>query len=745
MSVNGPLSGIRFSGLGSGIDVDSIVSQLINLERAPITRLRSQQAKLFSRQTIYSQYRGKLLSLNSAASALSFSSAYSAVTASSNKTDIATATASEGAAAGTYSVTVSQLAKAHKVTSTAQASTTNELGLTGVFMINGKAITVEATDNLTAIATKINSDASGLTATVINGGTGQAFLSLTASNSGIESKIQLSNVSGSALSSLGLLTGAATVRESVNANTIRSYGQTSSTRALQVLTGATMSGSFDLGGTNIAVNFASDSLQAIADKINLAAGGDTASVVSVTENGVTKQKLEISGTNIPGGITDSDGILEALGVLQKGFGQQITAAQNATGFVDGVPINSATNTVAGVVSGLTLTLASEGAATITVNRDSSKIKDSVKALMTAYNDAVDFVRQNSKFDSETFQSGPLFGDQTVSIVENSMSQLLFSNVGSGSLANLTSIGFTFDDQGKLQLNESQLDTAIATKLDDLRKLMMATGSSTNSNIKFVTSGTKTLSSNPSGYGIDITQAATKSNLIAQTQQTSPNAGGEQLTFSGTLFGASDVVLSVSAGSTLADLVAQINADSRLKDLVIASIDGGALKIESKRFGAPGGFSVVSNLAAAADNSGLGTTLAGYTAGLDVAGTINGEAATGSGQFLTGDTGNSNTAGLQIQYTGLTTGFVGSMIFNRGVASLMTHRLDSYTDSVDGLITSIDKTLTLQSEDIDERIASIELAIQLKEQSLRRRFAAMEAAISQLNSQGSQLGAVLNRR
>jgi flagellar hook-associated protein 2 len=150
--------------------------------------------------------------------------------------------------------------------------------------------------------------------------------------------------------------------------------------------------------------------------------------------------------------------------------------------------------------------------------------------------------------------------------------------------------------------------------------------------------------------------------------------------------------------------------------------------------------VTSNLTAGADNSGIGSAGAAVN-GLDVAGTINGEAATGSGQFLMGNTGNATTEGLQIQYTGNTTGAVGSVTLNRGIASLLSYRMESFTDSVNGLLTSVDRALTDQIEDLNDRITSTQERLAVREETLRKRFTAMEEAIGRLNAQSSQFGAV----
>lgn len=741
MSVNGPLSGIRFTGLGSGLDVESIVSQLVNLERLPARRLQAQQAQIQARQEVNSQFRSRLGALATRASGLNFSSAYEANTASFSVKDRASASVTDAAAPGTYDVNVLRLARAHKTASTARASTTDAAGMAGSFLVNGKAVTVEASDSLTSIAQKVNGANAGVTATVLNGGPGQAFLVFNASQTGAAARIDLSDVSGGVLSGLGVLTGAATVNYQVDGDTARSRGFSSGTASLQSMTGSALMGTFLVNGEDVFVDFSVDSLQSVADRIN-SATGSSATVVTETVGGRTVSRLEIDATGIGSAFSDPDGVLGALGVLQRGYGNQLTGAQDAQVTIDGVTVQSASNTVSGVLQGVTLNLSGEGATQLTVSRDTAKVKENIKGFMTAYNDVVDFIRQNSSFDSETFRSGALFGDQTASQVENALGSLLFSNLGTGQFRNLTDLGFGLDDQGKLTLDEGRLDSAITQDLRGVKELMMSTGSGSTGSLRYVTSGTKTQAGT---YSVEITRAATTTRVAGEGLFAGPAAGGELLTFSGAMFGSGPVSLGVDSGSTLDELVLKINSDSRLKDLVTARNDGGRLQIESKRFGTAGRFTVSSNQPAGPGTSGLGT--ASVTDGEDVAGTINGEAATGSGQFLLGNSGNATTAGLQIQFTGTSAGTAGTVTFNRGTASLFAFRVDGFTDSVNGILTTSDRTMTQQVEDIDDRLAAMEAQIALREQSLRRRFAAMEEAMARFNSQSGQLGAILsqNRR
>src|SRR5205085_9120818 len=97
------------------------------------------------------------------------------------------------------------------------------------------------------------------------------------------------------------------------------------------------------------------------------------------------------------------------------------------------------------------------------------------------------------------------------------------------------------------------------------------------------------------YNIDISQIATKGSYTAEMAQTTASLATERLTFNGALFASAAYTLDLPIGSTLADTIARINTDSKLKDLVFASDNGGSLKLESKRFGTAGNFTVVSNI------------------------------------------------------------------------------------------------------------------------------------------------------
>jgi len=743
-------TGINFAGLASGIDTESIVRQLIQLEQYPISRLQTRQAELQARMGIYAQFKSTVQSFASAAAALNTASAFNPIKATSSDTAVATISAGSATTAGIYSLTVSKLAQSHKVANlNPQASVSEALGMVGQFVVNGRVIDVTATDSLTTIATKINSEAVGVTASIIDGGANKAYLTLTSNTGGAANKIQLADLgSGTILNALGYVSGAAAIREPITGGAA-SWKFTSSTTSLATIMETTSfpSGAVSVGTGSITVD-GNDTLQTIADKINNPGNGTgaTATVVSSTENGVTKYRLEVTGTTTFGA---ENNVWQALGVLQRGYGSQLVSAQDAEFTLDGVALTSTTNEITTAIPGATLTLlqADSGTpktATLTLSRDTESIKKAFRSFKDAHNAILDYIKAGSSFDSESYESGPLFGDFVASQVESTISSLVYSSVTTGAAyTNLTQLGFSTDEAGKLTMDEALLDNALATDPEAVGKLMRSIGTTSTSDLTFVSNGNKTQASSGAGFLVNITQIATKGFHQATVAQTTGNPANETLTFGGTLFG-SEYNLVLDVGSTLTDTINKINNDSTLKGKIIASNDGGRLKLESKVYGTNGNFTVESDLAAGADNSGIGDGTTGFTAGLDVAGTINGEETTGSGQFLTGKTGNATTDSLQIQYTGSSTGDIGYIKFTKGVAALMQDAVNGLTDSTNGLFTTSNDSLQSQFDEIGVNIADLQARLKVREESLRRKFAAMEQALTQLQAQSARLSSMASQ-
>lgn len=137
---------------------------------------------------------------------------------------------------------------------------------------------------------------------------------------------------------------------------------------------------------------------------------------------------------------------------------------------------------------------------------------------------------------------------------------------------------------------------------------------------------------------------------------------------------------------------------------------------------------------------LGAGLNGSYAGMDVVGTINGEAATGKGQVLTGNKGDDNVDSLVLKYTGAATGSVGTVTFTTGAAEGFYRSLISITDKFDGYLSFKQTSLQESIARFGTQVSEMETRLDRKMEMLTNRFVAMEKALSQMQSMSSWLSA-----
>lgn len=735
MALGSSLTGISFSGISSGIDTESIISRLLLLEQSPIQRLQAQQAQLTSKLGLMSAFRAKLGSLSSSIGSLSAASAFKSISISSSDNAVATATGNASSALGIYDLAVLKLAQSHKISSAGQASVSDPLGFSCDIVVNGHVIAVEAADTLKTLATKINGTGSGVAANVIDGGSGNAFLSLTSSRSGASGAIQIADVNGTVLSDLGILNG----NESVQG----SYGFSSATEPLGNLLGFTTgpAGSFQLNGVTINADFSTDSLQDVADAINSSGSGATAEVKSITVGGATKQQLVLTDVTSH---SDDNGLLHSIGVIQNGYQSQLVAAQDAEYKLDGILLKSSTNTVENVIPGVTVTLkkAADGAGaltTLTVGQDTESIRKKIDDFVNQFNGLIDFVRTNTAFNKDSFDTGALFADPAVSRIEAAITDVLFTQLkgNDGLLSSLADIGIGLNSDGKLEVDEARLNGLLETNIDGISSVFRSTGITTVKQLEFIGGTSKTKPSGAAGYQVNITALAQKLSLGGIEAQAGPLAQQEVLSFSGAAFGGGSYEIVLSAGMTQAEVIDRINNDPKLKSLMTANVSGGKLQLDSKEFGTGAAFSVTSNVAAPNGGTGWGTGNI-LQAAANVAGTINGEPAIGSGQVLTGAGGNANTDGLQIRFTGNTLGNIGTVTYAQGVSDLMTGLVSGLTDSANGYLTNNDKGLQDQIDGIAKQITFRQDQLAAKKAILQARFNRMEQMIAELQAQQARI-------
>lgn len=219
------MASISSAGIGSGLDVSSIVTQLMAVEKSPLQQMQTEASKIQSKLSAYGKVQSYVSALRDAALNLTKSDTWGSSTASSGDSSVFTASTSSGATAGNYSLTVQQMASAQTVASAAWPASVSTVG-SGVLRLElgtwaaGQAgftpksgassvdVTVAASDTLADVRDKINAAKSGVMASIVNDTSGSRLV-LRSSETGAENAFRvtatdddLDNTDASGLSAL---------------------------------------------------------------------------------------------------------------------------------------------------------------------------------------------------------------------------------------------------------------------------------------------------------------------------------------------------------------------------------------------------------------------------------------------------------------------------------------------------------------------------------------------------------------
>lgn len=164
---------ITFSGLATGLDTDSIVTDIMAVERAPLDRIESKQAAEKERLEAFAQFKSKLDGLKSAVGDMTLTSQVRSTKISLSSENAFTASTSSGAV-GSYDISVAQLSQVQKNITDGFSSNTDSIFGTGTIDINGTTINITDENNSVAGLTQAINEISattGVSVTVINSGT----------------------------------------------------------------------------------------------------------------------------------------------------------------------------------------------------------------------------------------------------------------------------------------------------------------------------------------------------------------------------------------------------------------------------------------------------------------------------------------------------------------------------------------------------------------------------------------------
>ncbi|MDD5641482.1 MAG: flagellar filament capping protein FliD, partial [Syntrophales bacterium] len=387
---------ITFSGLGSDVDFDSIIDQLVEVESASINRFESWKTEWSDKITALETLNTKLTDFKTVAASMDTLTQFVGKTVSSSDTTVLSASASTSATSGTHSVLVNQLAQTEVEAHAGLAASTtviNSSGSAKVFAFSyagGAAVSIAVADGATLadLATAINNSGAnpGVTATVMDLGA--------------------------------------------------SYGATRYRLLLQ--------------------------------------GKDTGSSNTIT---------------IDDGLTTLDGTGGTENFLSGTFTETQTA-QDSQIRVDGYPpgtwIERSGNAINDVIPGVTLSLlnSSASAVQVTIGDDTEAMQEKIEELVEKYNDVIAYIKDQTKYDSDTGESGILLGNYAVEIVKSALNYIA-SGSGQGfkspndAYLTLGQLGITTDVSetsptfGQLVIDSSELKAAINDDPEAVANLMAA--------------------------------------------------------------------------------------------------------------------------------------------------------------------------------------------------------------------------------------------------------------------------------
>lgn len=655
---------ISSPGLGSGLDVNGIVSQIMTVERQPITALDKKQAGFQSKLSAYGSIKSALAAFQATMIGLATPSRFTTTTATSSDAATVGVSASGNPAAGSYSVEVTALAQAQKLVASGQASTTAAIG-------------AGASTTLT---------------------------------------FDFGTVSGGSFAA-GTYTGA-------------SY---------------TSGGA---GTKTVTIDATNNSLAGIRDAINAANIGVTAGIVN--DGGTSPYRLVLTSTATGADkamkiAVNGDATLAGLLAHDPAGTQNLTetvTAKNAAFKIDGLAISKTSNTVTDAIPGLTLTLTRQTAADapvrLTVTQDRSQATAAVSSFVSAYNQLNTTLTKLTAYNATDKQASVLTGDATARSIQTQLRSVLTTALTGvpGSYRTLSQVGVSFQADGTLAVDSGKLQAAVTADPQSVMALFAAVGSATDSQASYVSATAK---SQPGSYPVTVTSFATQGALVGSAAAALTITADVNDTLGIEVDGAAATVKLAAGTYTAAQLATQLQAAingaaavSAAGSKVTVTESSGTLTVTSGRSGSASTVKITGGTAA--------VPLFGATptraAGTDLAGTLGGVTATGSGQTLTGAAGTA-AEGLKIAIASGATGARGSLYFSRGMADRLQNLVADVLDA-DGALTSRTDGLTATMKDLAGRRAALELRMTAIEKRYRAQFTSLDTMMSNMSKTSSYL-------
>lgn len=475
-------------GLITGLDSESLIRSLMQLERRPILRMEDRISRLEGQRTAVRDLRSTLQSLRNAAQDFRFNNIFNAFTSVSSKPEVLNSKVTGASpVTGSFAIDVTRLATATESVSSGfigapinAGAALNSSGMTtdvtaGNFVINGVTFTVDPTANsLNSILANINSSAAGVTATydsvtdkvtIANSTPGDgSFINFGGANGNTSNFLEVINVRGA--------TQSPGVGGSTTVASTRNLGAISTIEPLNTANiggGAVTAGTFSVNGVSITIDPSTDTILDVLGALNESEAGVTASYDTATDTIRVVSNTLGSPTIRFGGAGDTSNFLDRVNLDTA----VQTAGVDAQFTVNGGPVQTRnSNSVSDAIGGVTLDFLSLGTSTVTISSDEDAIVENIQGFVEKFNESLNKIREL------VGSAGTLRGDGGIRSIESSMIGTIFSQVSGmmGDFQSLLDIGissgkdFNSDVALNLALDEEKFREALKKDRSSVIKL-----------------------------------------------------------------------------------------------------------------------------------------------------------------------------------------------------------------------------------------------------------------------------------
>jgi flagellar hook-associated protein 2 len=494
-------------------------------------------------------------------------------------------------------------------------------------------------------------------------------------------------------------------------------------------------GTFSITVGTKTTNFTTTSgttLSQLANQISYANIGVSASVVAVN---ATSSQLVLSsqstGTANAFTASGTQSSLASFTTLQPAQDALVTIGTGSSA----IQLSRSSNQINDLMPGVSLNLLGTSATpvTVTVAQNVTGVISALQSVIGAYNNSLTTINADTAYNSQSQSGGPLMGDAAAQGMEGQLNQALNGIVPglTGQYNSAASIGISIQTNGQITLNQSTFFSAMTADPNAVTALLSRTGSATNAQIASVAGTDMTQSGS---YGVAITQAA------AQASETGAAYAAPSAPQTFTIAsGGETATVNLSAGDTETTAIGEINNALQAAGIttITAQDNGsGAIQLQDSQYGSAAAFTV-------SGSTGLG--LDGTFAGTDVAGTINGQAATGSGQILSSGTGASTGLTLQITSSQAEVAAAGGTLslgnatLTQGIMGQLSSFLNTTLEPT-GTIAGATNSYNSSISDLQTQETQLQSTLTQKQKTLEAQFSAMETALAKLQAESQAMTA-----